>query len=80
MCPLHPESQLPPPSHTIPLGCHRAPALGTLLHASNSPWLSILPMVTYVSMLFPQIILPSPSPTEYTSLSFMSVSPLLPCP
>ena len=33
----------------------------------------------YVSMLFSQTILPSPSPTESQSLFFTSVSPLLPC-
>ena len=33
----------------------------------------------YVSMQFSQIIPPSPSPTESKSLSFTSVSPLLPC-
>ena len=33
----------------------------------------------YVSMLFLQIIPPSPSPTESISLFFMSVSSLLPC-
>ena len=41
---------LPPPSypsHLIALGCPRAPALGVLLHASNSHWLSILYMVMY---------------------------------
>ena len=33
----------------------------------------------YVSMLFSQIIPPSPSPTVFKSLFFTSVSPLLPC-
>ena len=41
MCHLHPE----PPSnclpHPIPLGCHRAPALGVLLHTSNSRFSSV---------------------------------------
>ena len=35
MCPLHPESPSQLPPHPIPLGCHRAPALGALFHASN---------------------------------------------
>ena len=44
----HPEptSHLPP--HPNPPGCHRAPALGALLYASNSHWSSILHMVTYM--------------------------------
>ena len=33
----------------------------------------------YVSMLFSQIIPPTPSPTESKTLFFMPVSPLLPC-
>ena len=33
---------------------------------------------TYVSLLFSQIILPSPSPTESKSLFFTSLAPLLP--
>ena len=37
-----------PPSHPIPLGCHRAPALGALLHASVSHWPSVLHMVIYM--------------------------------
>ena len=39
-----------PPLHPIPPGCHRAPALGALAlpHTSNSHWLSILHMVTYM--------------------------------
>ena len=36
------------PPHPIPLGLHRAPALGALLHASNSHRLSILHMVMYM--------------------------------
>ena len=41
--PLH----LPP--HTIPLGCPRAPTLGTLLHALSLHWSSILHMAIYMS-------------------------------
>ena len=39
---------LNPPPHPIPLDCPRALALGTLLHASNSHWLSILHAVMYM--------------------------------
>ena len=71
---------LPPPPDPIRLGCPGALALGALLHASNLVWSSILYMVNvYVSMLFCQIIPPSPSPTESESLFFTSVSLLLPC-
>ena len=37
-CLLHPEPPSPVPPHPIPLGCPRALALGTLLHASNLRW------------------------------------------
>ena len=39
---------LPPPSTSYPSRLFRAPALGALLHASNSHWLSILHMVMYM--------------------------------
>ena len=58
-----------PSPTSLPLGYHRAPALGALDHIPNSHWLSILHMVMYISMLFSQIIPPSPSPTELKSLS-----------
>ena len=38
----HPEPISHLPAHLNPPGCPRAPALGALLHASNSHWLSIL--------------------------------------
>ena len=36
------------PLHSIPLGCHRAPALRALLQAMNLLWSSILHMVIYM--------------------------------
>ena len=75
---LNPVSLLP--AHLIPLDCYRAPTLCSLHHTSNSHWLSIFTYGSiYVSMLFSQIVLPSPPPTVSPSLFFMSVSPLLPC-
>ena len=69
---------LPPnlPPNCIPLGCPRAPALGSLLHASNLHWSSILHMVMYIFQCYslksshPRLLPPS--------LFFPSVSPLLP--
>ena len=72
MCSPHPElsSHLPP--HSIPLGCPRALALGAF-HASNLHWSCIF--FVHVSVIFSQIILPLPSPTEFKSLFFTSMSP-----
>ena len=36
------------PLYPIPLGCHRTLALGALLHALNSHWISVLHMVMYM--------------------------------
>ena len=44
--PIEPSSHLPP--HPTPLGCHRALALSSLHHTTNSHWLSILHMVMYM--------------------------------
>ena len=67
----HPE----PPSHllphSIPLGCHRAPALNALLHASNLHWLSILHMVIYMFQCYSlksSHPLPLPQSTKVCSL------------
>ena len=63
----HPE----PPAQPLPLGYPRAPALSALLHGSNLYWSSIFAYGNiHVSMLFSQIILPSPSPRESKSLFF----------
>ena len=45
LCPpiLEPSSHLLP--YPTPLGCHRAPALGSLHHTASSHWLSILHIV-----------------------------------
>ena len=55
---LHPDPSAHLLPHLIPPCCHRAPALGSLHHTSNSHCLSTLHMVMYVSMLFSQIIHP----------------------
>ena len=44
--PSQTSSHLPP--HPIPLGCPRALTLGSLLHASNLHWSSVLHMVMYM--------------------------------
>ena len=75
---IHPELPSHIPPHSTPPGCHRALALGALLHTSNSHWLPVSPVIRYV-FLFSQIIPPSPPPAESKILFFMSVSPLLPC-
>ena len=66
------------PPHQISLGCSRALALGALLRASNLHWSFCFTYGNlHVSVLFSQIIPPSPSPTESKSLFFTSVSPFV---
>ena len=48
MCSPHPDPYFRLPPHAIPLGCHRAPALGAPLYAWNVPWSSILHMIMYM--------------------------------
>ena len=50
-----PTSWNPLPPHPIPLGCPRALALGTLLHASNLHWSSILHMGIYMFQCYSRI-------------------------
>ena len=63
----HVPSLLNLPPYSMPLGCHRAPALDFLCHAANSHWLSILHMAMYMS----QVIPPSPSPTMILCLHLL---------
>ena len=44
--PHEPYSHLPP--HPTPLGCHRALTSGSLCHAWNPHWLSVLHVVIYM--------------------------------
>ena len=80
-CDLHLEPPLPPPSPSHPSRssqCTHRPWVPYLMY-----WTGLAIYFTYgnmhVSMQFPQIIPPSPSPTESKSLFFTSVSLLLSC-
>ena len=61
MRPLHHESPSQLPPRPIPLGCHRAPALGALLHASN---LQLVIYFTYGNICFNAIL------SNHPTLSF----------
>ena len=61
-CFPHPEPSSHFPPHPIPQGHPSAPALSTLSHASNLDWQSVSHMIIHDSVLFSQIIPPSPSP------------------
>ena len=62
MRPLHHESPSQLPPRPIPLGCHRAPALGALLHASN---LQLVIYFTYGNICFNAIL------SNHPTLSFL---------
>ena len=73
-------------SPPTPLGCHRAPDLSSPDLSTELNELAIQQIPTgylvkydnvYVSVLLSPFIPPSPSPTVFTSLFLMSVSPLL---
>ena len=70
-----PLTHLPP--HNISLGHHHAPAPSMLYPASDIDWRFDSYMTVHVTMPFPQIIPPSPSPSESKSLLYTSVSFLL---
>ena len=53
MCSPHTESAFHLPPRLILLYYPRAPALGTLLHASNLSWSSILCMAMYMFQCYP---------------------------
>ena len=76
-CVPHPEPPSFLPPHPITQGHPSAPALSALSHALNLAWQSIWRGNIHVSMLFSQIIPPSPSPTESKSLFYISVFLLL---
>ena len=95
MCPLHPETprrSLPilflqvVTEHQLWVPCSiQQTHAAYLFHMCPAPYIKLTLVIyftcgnVYVSILFFQIILPPPFPTESQSLFFMSVSPLLPC-
>ena len=79
MCPLLPEHPLHLPLYSVYPSCPRTLPFGALLNASI--WTGHVSYIWpwHISMLFSQIILLLPSPTEYKGLFFTSMSLLLPC-
>ena len=70
-------SEAPPASLlALSLGC---PSVPCLTHRACILVIYLTHGNVHVSMLFSQVIPPSPYPTESKSLSFTSVSPFLPC-
>ena len=69
-------TSLPHPSPLYSSGLSQSAGFGC---PASSIELAQVISLTYVSLLFFQIIPPSPSPTECKSLFLSSVSPLLPC-
>ena len=69
-CVPHPEPTSHLPSHSIPLGHPRAPALSTLYHASNLDWWFISHMIIYMFQCHsPKSSSPRPlpqSPKDYS--------------
>ena len=73
-CIPHPDPPLLPPSLPDPSGSSQCTRPEYLSHASNLGWWCFTLDNIHVSMLFSRNILPSPSPTESTSLFCTSVS------
>ena len=69
----HPEPSSLLPPHTLPLGRPSAPAPSIQYGASNLDWRLVSYMILYIFQCHsPQIIPPSPSPTESKRLFYTS--------